>query len=495
MQLGRILGPFAEPPLDGLICSPLNLVPKAGNPGKFRLIHNLAYPFNQNSMNANIADHQAVVSYAPFDKAVRICQSLGSHCYIAKMDYDSAFRIFPISGQDIHLLGFTLNNQFYINSTMAFGARSSCRIFETFATAMEWALIKKTGWKTCTHYLDDFFLARGTYSECAAFMESFQNLSDHVGAQLSPGKTEGPTTRLTFLGLELDTSKQIIAIPSKKLQETSTLISEILNSNSKKITVRSIQRVAGKLQFIAKGIPAGRPYLRRWYNLLQKAKPLKNRYLKHIKPNPNFKIKLTGEARKDLAMWQQFINLDEFTAAREVPFLQILGSQTGPELFTDIAGSVNLGFGFIFQECWSFGHWPLTFFRVKKPSIALLELLAIVIAVETLADRMQGRQIRICSDNESMVKAINKASSKCPHCLALLRHLTALCLCFQIHLVAVHIFGEANGPAYMLSPLAFARFHRLRQAHFNVTSQRPNKESTMIQLPLWPISWGILKKW
>ena len=172
MQLGRILGPFAEPPLDGLICSPLNLVPKAGNPGKFRLIHNLAYPYNQNSVNANIPDHQAVVSYAPFDKAVRICQSLGSHCYIAKMDYDSAFRIFPISGQDIHLLGFTLNNQFYINSTMAFGARSSCRIFEMFATAMEWALIKKTGWKTCTHYLDDFFLGRGTYSECAAFMET-----------------------------------------------------------------------------------------------------------------------------------------------------------------------------------------------------------------------------------------------------------------------------------------------------------------------------------
>ena len=494
LQSGRILGPFKDPPLDGLICSPLNLVPKAGNPGKFRLIHNLAYPYNHNSVNANIPDHQAVVSYAPFDKAVRICQALGPKCYIAKMDYDSAFRIFPISGQDIHLLGFTLNELFYINSTMAFGARSSCQIFETFATAMEWALKEKTGWDTCTHYLDDFFLARGTYPECATFMESFQNLSDFVGAQLSPGKTEGPATKLTFLGLQLDTIKQVIAIPGKKLQEASALISEILACNSKKVTIKTIQKVAGKLQFIAKGIPAGRPYLRRWYDLLQKAKPLKHRYLKHVKPNPSFKVKLTNETKRDLAMWQNFIEADQFQLAREVPFLQVLGSLTGPELYTDAAGSVNLGIGFLFEDCWSFGRWPLAFFRVKQPSIALLELIAIVVTVDTHAAHMQGRQIRIRSDNESMVKAINRASSKCKHCLALLWHLTTVCLRFQIHLVAVHMPGEANGPADALSRQAFRWFNRLRQAHFNVTSWRLRKEPTTIQSPLWPVSWGVLKK-
>ena len=220
------MGPFSEPPLDGLLCSPLNLVPKAGNPGKFRLIHNLAFPYNNNSINANIPDSQVIVSYAPFDRAIQICQSLGQSCHISKMDNDSAFRIFPISGLDLHLLGFILENEFYINSSMAFGARSSCRIFETFATAMEWALIQRSGWCTCIHYLDDFFLARGTYPECTAFMDTFQKLCDYVGAQLSPAKTERPYTKFTFLNLQVDTVLQVVSILNGKLHEALDMITQ-----------------------------------------------------------------------------------------------------------------------------------------------------------------------------------------------------------------------------------------------------------------------------
>ena len=240
VKQGHFLGPFMEPPLDGLICSPLNLVPKAGNPGKFRLIHNLAFPYNHNSVNANIPDHQAVVSFVPFDIAVQICQFLGPNCYISKMDYNSAFRIFPILGLDIHLLGFTLDGQYYINSSMAFGAGSSCRIFETFTTAMEWALIRQTGWRTCTHYLNDFFLTRGTYLECATFMENSQSLSDFVGAKLLAAKTEGPCTKLTFLGLQLDMCNQLILIPGTKLTEALTLINVILSRETKKVTVKTV---------------------------------------------------------------------------------------------------------------------------------------------------------------------------------------------------------------------------------------------------------------
>ena len=73
VQLGRVLGPFETEPLKELCCSPLNLVPKAGNLGKFRLIHNLAYPYDHNSVHANIPNSQATVVYAPFDTAVEIC--------------------------------------------------------------------------------------------------------------------------------------------------------------------------------------------------------------------------------------------------------------------------------------------------------------------------------------------------------------------------------------------------------------------------------------
>ena len=43
LQLGRIVGPFQDPPLHNLRVSPLGLVPKS-TPGKFRLIHHLSWP-------------------------------------------------------------------------------------------------------------------------------------------------------------------------------------------------------------------------------------------------------------------------------------------------------------------------------------------------------------------------------------------------------------------------------------------------------------------
>lgn len=46
VKKGHILGPFDAPPIDGLLLSPLNLVPKQGSPNQFRLIHDLKFQYN-----------------------------------------------------------------------------------------------------------------------------------------------------------------------------------------------------------------------------------------------------------------------------------------------------------------------------------------------------------------------------------------------------------------------------------------------------------------
>ncbi len=42
VEAGRVAGPFEHPPFKIFFCSPLGLVPKAGQAGKFRLIFNLS---------------------------------------------------------------------------------------------------------------------------------------------------------------------------------------------------------------------------------------------------------------------------------------------------------------------------------------------------------------------------------------------------------------------------------------------------------------------
>ena len=52
-QVGRICGPFQEPPFEGFRCSPIGAVPK-NDPNKFRIIMNLSAP-KGNSINDHIS--------------------------------------------------------------------------------------------------------------------------------------------------------------------------------------------------------------------------------------------------------------------------------------------------------------------------------------------------------------------------------------------------------------------------------------------------------
>ena len=157
-----------------------------------------------------------------------------------------------------------------------------------------------------------------------------------------------------------------------------------------------------------------------------------------------------------------------------------MNSPYGPELFAHVAGVPNLGIGFAFIEHWGYARWPITFFVQKRPSIALLELCMVVVAIDTLGPFMEGKQICLQSDNEAVVYAINKSSSKCPFCMTLIRHLTLTCMQFQIHLVAVNLVGISNKTVDSLSRFNLSRFQWLRQHYFNLTSCCLNKMRTQI---------------
>jgi len=71
ITLGRVAGPFEEPPFAPFQVSPLDVREKR-TPGKFRLIHNLSYPYDHTSVNSCIADNDKTVAYANICDAVRL---------------------------------------------------------------------------------------------------------------------------------------------------------------------------------------------------------------------------------------------------------------------------------------------------------------------------------------------------------------------------------------------------------------------------------------
>ncbi|KAJ1154308.1 hypothetical protein NDU88_007061 [Pleurodeles waltl] len=90
-QLGRVAGPFTQPPLPNFIVSPLGIVPKKEQ-GKYRLIHHLSF-LKGSSMNDYLKEGTCSVCYASFDEAIDLAHAAGKGALMAKADIESVFRL------------------------------------------------------------------------------------------------------------------------------------------------------------------------------------------------------------------------------------------------------------------------------------------------------------------------------------------------------------------------------------------------------------------
>ena len=128
LELGRLWGPLDVPPFSDFVICPLGIRPKK-SPGEFRVIHDLSFPYNGNSVNDGIPREQATVQYSSVYDAIQAILFYGNGCYLAKTDIRSAFRIIPISPKNYHLLGFKWRGKYFFDKCLPMGASSSCAIF------------------------------------------------------------------------------------------------------------------------------------------------------------------------------------------------------------------------------------------------------------------------------------------------------------------------------------------------------------------------------
>lgn len=156
VDLGRVVGPLLSNPLPNLRLSPIGLVPKKD--GSFCLIHHLSYP-KGSSVNDSIDPKLCSVNYTSFDTALSMLAQLGPDALAARLDIKSAFRLLPIHPSDIEILGFKIDNYYFIDKCLPFGCSISCSLFEKFSTFLELLFIFRSRCDNIVHYLDDFPLA------------------------------------------------------------------------------------------------------------------------------------------------------------------------------------------------------------------------------------------------------------------------------------------------------------------------------------------------
>ena len=286
VKLGRVAGPFTNLPLSNLRVSPVGLVPKKD--GTWRLIHQLSFPEDY-SVNDFIDPKYCTVQYTSFDTALDMLSNLGKGAIAARLDIKSAFRLLPINPRDFELLGFRISGKFFVDKCLPFGCSLSCNLFEKFATFLEWALKRRTLDENIVHYIDDFLVAAKDLVSCEYLMNNFSVMCQELGVPLAPEKTIGPASKFTFLGLDIDTDNMSVSIPSDKLDKLISSLQKLMLK--KKTTLKEMQSLSGLLNFCCKAIPAGRAFIRRFYDAMTGL------------TKPFHHVRITAELKEDIKVW------------------------------------------------------------------------------------------------------------------------------------------------------------------------------------------------
>ena len=176
------------------------------------------------SVNDGISPTACSVEYVRLDEAVRRCVRLGTETSLVKLDVKSAYRIVPVHPADRHLSGVAWKGEVFVDTALPFGLRSAPIIFLAVADALLWVLLQR-GVQKGVHYLDNFLFLGSPNSEAGERNRSVAlETCEKLGVPVAVQKLEGPSTCLTFLGLELDTEAQKIWLSEEKLERVRGLI-------------------------------------------------------------------------------------------------------------------------------------------------------------------------------------------------------------------------------------------------------------------------------
>ena len=227
VELGRLHAlpslPHLSPPL--LQISPFDAIPKKLKPDKWKLIVDLSSPKGR-SVNDAISSKLCSVSYTSLDQAVEFVRNLGEGCLLAKLDLKEAYRAVPVHPSDQRLLAVSWQGTTYIDRALPFGLRSAPKIFSALTDAMMWMLrARESRIRMALHYLDDFLILGPPGSPlCGQALANTLALCEELGFPVTPEKTEGLATTLTFLGIEVDSVLDQVHLPQEKLDHLLTAI-------------------------------------------------------------------------------------------------------------------------------------------------------------------------------------------------------------------------------------------------------------------------------
>ena len=132
------------------------------------------------------------------------------------------------------------------------------------ADAAQW-ILHKEGVNKGLHYLDDYIFVAGDINPARLHKSTLLNVFTRLGIPVEQSKLEGPSTCLSFLGIEVDTGCLQLRLPNHKLADLMETLERCTEHES--LRKKQLEHLTGLLQLATKVVRPGRPFLRRLYAL------------------------------------------------------------------------------------------------------------------------------------------------------------------------------------------------------------------------------------
>ena len=400
-----------------VIISAMGSLPKRGS-DKVRLIHDCSRPSGA-AVN-DLAEHSPF-TYQSLQDAVDL---ITPGCFLGKIDCQSAYRSVKTHPNDHVVTGLAWtfkgdrSHTYLVDKRLPFGSRLAPGIFNELSQAVR-RIMYARGYKGIVAYLDDFFCCGRTRTECQDAMDALRVLLRKLGFAINYSKIEGPTTRLTFLGITLDTLSMTTQIPEDKMGELRQELLVWMGKN--RVTKRQMQSLAGKLNWATQCVYGGRYHLRRLLDAMNSLK------------KPWHNLKMNRDMKADIEWWLEYMcdfnGVNDMVSCRPATPISIDASQLA-------AGGVH-GSAF-FSLPWS--QWEGT----SDKHINFKEVLALEPAVFLWAEHWRNKKVFVHSDNRAAVGIINKGSCRDTTVMASLRRVFWASAVYNFRLKAVYYPGERN---------------------------------------------------
>ena len=347
--------------------------------------------------------------------------------WATSVDFSDAYHHIPIRAAHYKFLCFQVGSKRYWYLALPFGLSPAPRIFTVVLRPVKlWA---RAAGLQMFQYLDDWLNMAKRQAQAQEQTLVFVEKCVELGLMVNLQKSElSPTQVIDFLGFTLDFSLSRIFPQREKLLTLRSRLHKVLRE--KVLTLKSAESLRGTLTSLEKAVPWGRLNFRYFQRQVSRA-------LKQGRAPEKCMI-LSRESQADLRWWAE--------AKHTAPGCPFTPDPPTCTLQTDASES---GWGAYFGTRVLQGQWSE---QQRSLHINVLELLAVRMAVETLAEELRGQTVLCLIDNMTVVAHINRqGGTRSQKLLAITKKLVDEVRRLECTLHARHLRGALNAIADLAS--------------------------------------------